>query len=330
MTAIVCSARSGTLLTNVCQLSTPEKQVLRSFLANIPARYLGSAERELLCSLPLFETHAKRYVSKKDGMFAVPSGSIPIQPLRDLIDVSQEDSANLARLLQVRILNPTELLCEIVFPEIEEGQYTEDRIDKLMPYVLRNFAPVIHTNPEFKRKIQTLSFVPKRGKRVKPSHLFDPRNENLQELFAYEDVFPVGEEYNDPSILVILEQLGMRKDDKITAKNIYESARLVSALPFDQSVEKKSKAVLQFLSAHPQKLQEPADGYVLGSLLKDTSWVSPLQKKTLNYPPSLPWWKEDEEETRHFFKPIELKSRQFANLIGTIKPIVDIEKSNYI
>ncbi|XP_068722037.1 sacsin-like [Montipora capricornis] len=327
---VVCSACSGALLTNVCQLSTPEKQVLRSFLASTPAKYLGCAERELLCSLPLFETHAKRFVSKKDGMFAVSSGSIPIQPLRDLIDVSQEDSANLARLLQVRILNPTELLCDIVFPEIKQGQYTEDRIDKLMPYVLRNFAPVIHTNAEFKRKIRALSFVPKRGKRVKPSHLFDPRNENLQELFAYEDVFPVGEEYNDPSILFILEQLGMKKEDKVTATNIYESAGLVSGLPLDQSVEKKSMAVLQFLIAHPEKLQEPVDGHVLSSLLKDASWVSPLRKKTLNFPPSLPWWKEDEKDARHFFKPTELKSCQFANLIGTVKPTVAIEKSNYI
>ena len=295
-----CSACSGTFLANVCQLSTAEKQILRSFLASTPASYVGKDERKLLCALPLFETHSKKFVSKKDGLCAMPSGSLPIQPRRDLIDVSQEDSENLARLLQVRILNPTQLFYEIVFPEIEEGQYTEDQIDKLMPYALRNFAPVIQANTDFKRKIQALSFVPKRRKRVKPSNVFDPRNENLQELFAYEDVFPIGEQYNAPAILVILEELGMRKEDNITASNIYISAGLVGELPLNQFVERKSKAVLQYLSAHPQKLQELVDGQVLGSLLKDTSWVSPLRRKTFNFPPSLPWWEEEEKDARHF------------------------------
>ena len=325
-----CLANSQTFLRDVRRLSTQEKRVLRSFLASTQKRHLGKNEWNLLCVLPLFETHSEEFVSKKEGIFAVPSNSLPIQLEVDLIDSSSEDSRSLARLLEIRILNTTELLCEIVFPGIQKGQYSEQQIDELMPYVLRNFSHVTRFDDNFKRKIKELPFVPKRRKRVKPSSVFDPRNESLQQLLAYEDVFPVGEHYKDPAVLVALGELGMRNEDKITAKHILKSARQVSMLPFHNSVEKKAEAVLQYLSAHPNQLHESVDSRTLASLLKDTSWVPPLRQRSWGFPHSLPWWKENEKDTRHFFKPSELSSSQYVSLVGSVKPIVDVEKSKHI
>ena len=325
-----CLANGQTFLCDVHRLSTQEKRVLRSFLASTQKRHLGKNEWNLLCVLPLFETHSEEFVSKKEGMFAVPSDSLPIQVKVDLIDSSSEDSRSLARLLEIRILNTTELLCEIVFPGIQKGQYSEQQIDELMPYVLRNFSHLTRFDENFKRKIKELPFVPNGRKRVKPSSVFDPRNESLQQLLAHEDVFPVGEHYKDPEVLVALGELGMKSEDKITAKHILKSAMQVSMLPFHNSVEKKAEAILQYLSSHPDQLHESVDSRTLASLLEDTCWVPPLRQRSWGFPRSLPWWKENEKDNRHFFKPSELSISQYVSLVGSVKPIVDVEKSKDI
>jgi len=307
-------------------VTNEEKQVLRSFLANVLPGYVGREEYNLLCSLPVFETLFGRFVSKKDGLCAAPLESFSITPLADLIDISKDDSKALALLLKVRILKPTEFLCETIFPDIQKGKYSEEQIDKLMPFVLKRFAHDIRSDANFKANVQMLAFLPKQRERVRASEVFDPRHRTLQKLFAYENVFPVGELYNDPSVLIMLEELGMKSERHITATDLYQSAKQVSVLPPLQTVTQKSKALLNYLSNNPQKLQTSVNGRHLGALLKNICWVSRLQQTISNFPSSLPMW----ETERHFFKPTELKIQEQVYLIGTVKPVVDVERSNEI
>ena len=327
---VVCSSTMETFLKSIREMSTKEKQILRCFLANARPDDVGKKEHNLLCSLPLFQTHFKTFVSKKEGLCAAPRDSLPIQPLRHLIDISDDASETLARLLEVRILKPTELLCEVVFPDIQQGKYTEAHVDILMSHVFRHFAHVIHTDANFKSHLQVISFVPKKTVRVRALEVFDPRSENLQRLFSQEDVFPVGELYNDPAVLSILEALGMKKDNKITAKDLYQSAKEVRMLCPVPSAEQKSSAILQYLSSHPQKLQEPVNGRKLGSLLKNIAWVSRLQQRPGKFPSTLSWCETDKEQERHFCKPTEIKSQQLVSLIGSVRPVVKVEPSNEI
>ena len=326
----VCSSTMEAFLKSIREMSTKEKQILRCFLANARPEDVGKQEHNLLCSLPLFQTHFKTFVSKKEGLCAAPRDSLPIQPLQELIDSSDDASETLARLLKVRILKPTELLCEVVFPDIQHDKYSEADVDILMSHVFRHFAHVIHTDANFKRHLQMMSFVPKKTVRVRALEVFDPRNENLQRLFSHEDVFPVGELYNDPAVLSILEALGMKKDNKITAKDLYQSAKEVNMLCPVPSGEQKSSAILQYLSDHPQKLQEPVNKRKLGALLKDIAWVSRLQQRPWKFPSTLSWCETDKEQERHFFKPTEIKSQQLVNLIGSVRPVVKVEPSNEI
>ena len=85
-------------------VSPGEKRSLRSFLANIKPGQVGKKESNLMCSLPIFETFSKRFVSKNEGLPAAGIESLPIQPRQELIDISQEESRSLALLLEVRIL----------------------------------------------------------------------------------------------------------------------------------------------------------------------------------------------------------------------------------
>ena len=313
-------------------LSRGEKRSLRSFLANVKPVQLGKNESDLMCSLPIFETFSKTFVSKKEGLSAALIESLPIQPGRELIDISEEESRSLALLLKVRILKPTEVLCEIVFPDIQSGMYDGGQIDKLMPHVLTNFAHVISSDAHFKRNIQSLPFLPKanQSKRVKGSDVFDPRNENLRKLFANENVFPVGQLYNDSIVLSVLEEVGMKSESDITATDLLRSAKIVSVLSDPSKAREKSHAILQHLERHPQKLKSTIQAQELGSLLMKIQWVPNLSQKTSNFPPSLPWFKTGEEGGRHFFKPSELKSQQVINLIGSVKPVVAFEPSSEI
>ena len=327
------------------RLLTDEKRVLRSFLANIRQGDIKKKEAILLESLPIFETLCNKFVSKNDGLCAAPRRPLPILAHQDLIDISQKDSRYLAILLQVRILKRTELLCEMIFPDIHKGKFSGEQIDRLMPYVFKQFDDVISLDATFKRKMTELPFVPTQKQRVTPPRVFDPRNDILRKIFAQEDVFPTGKVYNHPAALVMLEELGMKKEDDITAKELLESARLVTSSLQPPSknqkqfhstsqlstAKQKSRAILQYLRNNPRKLVETINKRQLGSLLRDICWVSRLQERTPQFPPTLQWGgKVQAGKERFFFKPTELKSHHYASLIGTVSPVVDSDPSSEI
>ena len=307
-------------------LSTTEKLTLRSFLANI-SHYQIEKEgyRVFLCSLPIFETLSKTFVSKNEGLSAAPVEALPVPPPQDLIDISNDDSWTLAQILNVRILQPVEVLCEIIFPGIHEGDYDEDQIDEVMLYVFERFTHEIRKNANFKWQVQALAFVPKQTERVRASDVFDPRNTTLKKIFAQEDVFPEGEIYTDPATLVTLEALGMKNESNISARDLFYSVRQVNRISHHQTAREKSKAILHHLNSHPKKLKETVDGTELGLLLMNIQWVPRLKQKEPGFPPSLPWWKTEKAE-ESFFKPTELKSPTLVNLIGSVRPVVELEQ----
>ncbi|KAL9966853.1 hypothetical protein ACROYT_G024983 [Oculina patagonica] len=320
--------KAGTFSEIVRQvLSTNEKHLLRSFLASV--RHVGPAEYSLLCCLPLLETLSKKFVSKEEGLCAAPDETLPVSPQEELIDVTQQDSKTLALLLGVKILKPTELLCQMVFPDIQRGRYSGEQIDKLMTYVLDRFANDIRRNAMFKRHLEALPFVSKQRGRARTSDLFDPRNVVLKKIFAHEDVFPTAI-YTNQSVLVMLQELGMKSEESIDGDDLYRSAKVISVLPYHSTTDQKSKAILQFLSDNPEKMREKIKKQPLGVLLGDIPWVSRLQERPPNYPPGLPWWETHGEEGVRFFKPTEVKSHHFANLIGTVMPVVKMETTNQI
>ena len=310
-------------------LSANEKCLLRSFLVRVRPSYVGQAEYNLLCSLPIFQTLSKKFVSKKEGLCAAIADSLPVSPLRELIDITQHDSKTLAVLLDVKILTPTELLCQIVFPDIQRGKYSGEQIDTLMTYVLENYTREIRKNAIFKQTLRALTFVSKQRGRARASDLFDPRNVILKNLFVSEDVFPTVA-YNERSVLVVLEELGMKSEDNITGDDLYQSAKLVSGLTHLPTAKRKSGAVLEFLRNNPHKLSESVNGQQLGSLLKDIPWVSRLEERPPNYPPGLAWFEAGSGNGKHFFKPTEVKSQNLANLVGTVTPLVKVQPSDQI
>ena len=312
------------------EASTKEKLALRSFLANVrPSDVVKEGYSAFFCSLPIFETLFKRFVSKNDGLSAARAKALPVPPLHDLIDISNDDSRILAQLLKIKILQPIDVLCKMIFPDINEGHYNDEQIDKVTFYVLGCFTNTILQNDSFKRQVQALSFVPKKRGRVRASGVFDPRIETLKRIFAQEDVFPVGEMYNEQTTLVILEKLGMKNESNVTARALFHSANQISRLSQHQIAIQKSKAILHHLNTHPKMLRKTVDGKELGLLLMKIQWLTRLRQKASLFPPSLALWKTKEGD-ECFFKPTELKSPALVNLVGTVKPVVELEPLNEV
>ena len=312
------------------EVSPKGKQLLRSFLANVRPLSPETEEFLLLRSLPVFETLSKKFVSAEEGLCAAPDERLPIFQQRELIDISQKDSKTLANFLEVRVLTPTELLCQVVFPDMKQGKYSAEETDKLMAYVLERNASIIYGNATLKQSLQSLSFVSKHRGRARPSNIFDPRNDILKKIFASEDVFPAGGLYTSPAVLILLKELGMKGVHNVTGNDLYQSAKLVSLLPGLSTASQKSKAVLQYLDENPHKLHESVNGQPLGQLLKDIHWVPRLQQMPPDYPPSAPWWQKGDKEDSYFFKPDEVTSYQLVNLVGSVMPVVEVGPSSEV
>ena len=309
-------------------VTTDDKRALRNFITMVPS--LDPQEKTLLLCLPLFETLRKDFVSKKQGLLAAPEDEFPVIPRRrDFIDIKEDSSKKLARLLDIRILTPTDFLLEGIFPEVRDlSVHSGENIDRLMAFVIERYQ-LYAGDIRFEKEMKALPFVSTLGGRVKAVDLFDPRKDLLRGIFADEDVFPVGDRYTNSAVLVVLETLGMKSEDKITAQDLYQSAKKIAEISSISTAERKSEAVMAYLDNNPMKLQETVSQKALGLLLQDIPWVSSLRQKPDGFPPSLRFWGEVEKE-KHFFKPTEMKSQEKVNLIGTVKPIAKVNSSSQL
>ena len=308
-------------------LTADGKRSLRKFIAKTSS--LEPEEKQVLHGLPLFETLFKDFVSKESGLPAAPEESFPVTPLRHLIDIKEDASKRLVVLMDIRILTSHEFLIEEVFPGVEEGRYFPEEIDRLMVFVLEHYQVYASADRRFKEKLKSLPFVATKSRRVKPMEIFDPRKDFLRRIFAEEDVFPTGEQYNDPAALVILEILGMKSEGDITVQDLYQSAKAVCNISSLSAAERKSEAVMQHITRNPSKLHETTCETALGLLLQNISWISRVRGKPSDYPQRLTFWGETCSES-HFHKPSEVKSDQLANLIGSVKPVVKTESSSQV
>ena len=324
------------------KVTSDGKQALRNFIAKESS--LDSKQKELLHCLPLFETVKKDFVSNKEGLCAAPvdfllgkqgtcaspEDAFPVTPQRDFIDIKEDGSKRLVHLLDIRTLTPTEFLLEEIFPDIIAERYSGEEVDRIMDFVMEKYQVYVRADTTFEDAMKCLPFVSTKSGKVKAMDLFDPRRDPLKRMFAEEDVFPVGEHYTvDPAVLVVLEKLGMKSEENITAQDLYQSAKKIPEISCISTAVQKSEALMMYLDKKPMKLQETISGTTLGSLLQDISWISELRQKPHGFPRSLHFWRETEKEA-HFYKPTEVKSEANVNLIGTVKPVVKADFSSQL
>ena len=315
-----------TLKPTAVQTTTDDgKRCFRKFVAK--ASSLSPDEKKVLNCIPLFETMSGAFVSKSDGLCAAPDEAFPVKTLRDLIDIRENDTKRLASLLDIQVLTRSEVLLEVIFPDVIRQRYSTEEIDRLMGFVMDRYHVYAAEDGRFQNQLKDLPFVSTKNDRVRPKEVFDPRKDFLKRIFVEEDVFPVGK-YDHPSALVILECLGMKSEGEITGQNVYESAKAVNNIFDFSAAEMKSSAIMSFLTSNPAKLEEIISGTSglgeLGMHLKGIPWVSVMRRKPDDFPESLPFWGETHTEP-YFLKPSDVRYKQAANVIGSVKPLVKAE-----
>ena len=314
------------------KVTDDEKRALRRFLSESSS--LNREEKSTLSFLPLFETvgGSQFFVSKKDVWVAAPEDAydFPVAPLKEkkFVDTRAEDSRKLARMLNIKTLTTSDFLVEGIFPCVHNRTYGDDEIDKLMDVVIKRYDNHAGNRTRFEEEMRTLRFVPTKNGRVSPRDIFDPRNDLLCRVFANEDVFPVGDQYNDPLVLAVLTKLGMKCEADITAEDLYHSARKISEIPDMLTAESKAEAVMAYLESNPSKLEESINEKPLGELLQESFWVRRIEQKPDKFPKGLPFGGEDKEKVSIFFKPSGIYSYENVNLIGSVKPIVKTKASS--
>ena len=312
---------------NKHSLTDEGKRSLRKFFSKESS--LEPQAKQLLRSLPLFETLNKSFVSgEQDLCAAPPEGSYPVPPRRDLIDVAHDDSKSLAHLLDIRCLSPTEFFLDVVVPDVRGGNYSNGEIDRIMGFVMERFQVYASEDARFEEALTNLPFVPSENRRERAMDLFDPGVELLKRMLAEEDVFPVGEQYTNPTALVVLKKLGLKSEKEISAEDLYRSARKISQMPNLEEAKQKSATILSYLDSYSTKLQQTVSGVTLTQLLRDVPWVSEVNERPFGVPVNL--YSTEETSKAHFYKPTEVTSEDKVNLIGTVKPIVRVDSSSQL
>ena len=323
----VLSAYSSVVGSNKHSLTDEGKRSLRKFFSKESS--LEPQAKQLLRSLPLFETLNKSFVSgEQDLCAAPPEGSYPVPPRRDLIDVAHDDSKSLAHLLDIRCLSPTEFFLDVVVPDVRGGNYSNGEIDRIMGFVMERFQVYASEDARFEEALTNLPFVPSENRRERAMDLFDPGVELLKRMLAEEDVFPVGEQYTNPTALVVLKKLGLKSEKEISADDLYRSARKISQMPNLEEAKRKSATILSYLDSYSTKLQQTVSGVTLTQLLRDVPWVSEVNERPFGVPVNL--YSTEETSKAHFYKPTEVTSEDKVNLIGTVKPIVRVDSSSQL
>ena len=310
-----------------CQ-SPSDKQRLRDFIAK--ASVLSPKERELVRNLPLFETlegsgsKPSRFVSAQELSVTAPRKRLPVKVFQELIDINQGNFKSLARLIGLTMLKTTDLLSQIVFQDVRNGNYSGNDVDKVMGHVFNHFQEYNQEMPGFQNILKTIPFVTKRdGQRVKPSDLFDPRVSSLQDILAGEDAFPFGPVYTDPTALVILSELGLKSD--LTATDVVRSVSLIENMAPSETAQRKAHAVLHYLNGNMQKMSEKVSGQTLGICLRGLRWIPSMTTRPSSYPRHLPFPSLD---GACFYKPTEVKTSRFVDMIGSVKPVVQIDETS--
>ena len=307
--------------------SKEEKCALRKFLSRVPS--LDQNAKELLRMLPMFETfegsggYSSHFVAPIYVASAAPEETLPVRSPVCLIDVTDEASKRLAQLLEVKLLKTTEYLQTIVFPDLKDGKYSADEVDQLMLHVLQRVPQYRKEDATFINCLKSLTFVRRKSgcTRARASELFDPNSQTMQNIFLEEDDSFPSQCYQDVPVIGMLQTLGLKKENDITACDILNSTKLVSQLEDLDRARIKSEAIFQYLNRRPKMLQDCViSGTPLLAELLEEQWVTRTTERPNFYPDGLSLYEAETSFERA--RDMIWNTKKLVSLVGTIRPAV--------
>ena len=247
--ATMCKRKGNKTFEQLRSVDPEWKRQLRKFCSKVEEGQMNLGHKKLIMNLPVFET-AKlneednvRFVSLTEVKKAAPLSMPNINIRETLVDLYEESSRALAKLVGVFPMSTVELLTEVVFRDIICGKLERDQIHTVMTYVLENLHILNRENSNFGDQLKKVPFVASKLKLCRPTDLCDPESEFLQNMFFGDDVFPQGE-YSEPAYLVLLRQLGLRTEDDLHAVDVYQCVQSITE-QYTKLEEQKTSELLE-------------------------------------------------------------------------------------
>ena len=310
-----------------------ERKVLQSFFAS--SQVLSEEEKNVLRRLPLLNTLdgsctavlvSGQFLSVASQKFKLPDG-FNFRKANQIISSAELESLQLVRLLGLEPIEPADIFCRFLFPDIEAlSIYSREETTSIMLWILERKCEI--QTEVFLNDIKGLPFVSTRnGELKKPCELYDPKDPIVADLFLREDNKFPSEDYS--KLISTLQELGLRSQDMISASDLLGVAERMVSLDY-QDAMKKVQALITIFQQKPKFFQMDLDGISLVSKLAQLKWL-PCAKKYphgTGYPDFMhnEWYSSE----ILFYKPNELFCESHTLLVGTSAPILGVKMNDDI
>ncbi|VDI08008.1 sacsin, partial [Mytilus galloprovincialis] len=227
------------------------------------------------------------------------------------------DCANLLTKFETIEVNKCQLIGEVVPLMLTGTKYKSEDKRKFMIYLKGQPTNVLDV---VLIKAMDIDFIPSDdGRYHRVKDLFDPTSGRLKDLFCgKKGVFPDEEFVNQNNLITFLSQLGIKKERDISSKDLIEAAYEVNNVNDSENRRCKAKALISILVDSPDSISKEEFEEI-----KELKWIPCCRKKPKSYPCKLELYGKEAK----FCSPKEVKHFQFVNIIGTIKPLVDVFQS---
>jgi hypothetical protein len=195
-------------------------------------------------------------------------------------------------------------------------------IPKFMDYFISNFH-LFQTNDVVIELASKIQFLRAGTQRFKASDLYDPSDQNLQDLLFEEALLPETKKKLSDEKVRILRFLGLKGYKDITADVILKVAKTLDTWSREKTCGeqsfRKASVLMNILQTQHTLLEAKClNGFTLANSLENLSCIPVQVKRVPAYPECVKW----NPEHKILCTPLEANESRNSHLIGGIKPVV--------
>ena len=308
-----------------------EKLQLLALIGKLNRDGIEVKHRTFLRMLPVFKsTHSTpeqpQFVSASE-VNAAHASRRTVALREAFIDVSTKEAMSAATNLQVNIINEVDFVKGHVLSEMRNRSMNPCDVQTCMHYVFDNIQMLHRDDPKLLQHFTDIPFVTtERGVALAPNYVYDPTDGTLQKLILDEDShFPSGF-YNSPESLAVLRNIGMKTIKEVSANDILYTATQIDKSKYcTEDTRQTAETLLMFLISNYVMLKEEVNGKQLVDWLRHLAWVPTCNGMPKLLPDGLKF-----DAAYVFHQAIDMKSCDWASIVGSVVPIVRCRSSDNI
>uniref|UniRef100_A0A8C6Q6H5 HEPN domain-containing protein n=1 Tax=Nothobranchius furzeri TaxID=105023 RepID=A0A8C6Q6H5_NOTFU len=296
--------------------SQTAREELKNYLSKLNS--FSDGERDLLLTLPLFQTMKGSYVTaqSKQALVQTSGPVVPRElPMPDsIIQCVTEADRRLLKLLKLTFLCPAEAGIVLV-EKIEKGHCSDGETEKIMTWILQNGNILFSQNQSLKRRCQELRFIKVNGELRKTSGCLDPRVKSFKQIFD-SDFFPPPVYTETAQMLESLTDLGLlNKESDLEPGHLLRATTLVEKLQVNSKSDAVNKAQVLLKMLDANDLLSKFSNEQLHHL-KMVKWVPCAQPGANNKQTS------NDLKEMCFYTPDEIRHTQYDAIVGHVMPLM--------